>query len=266
VTATQVIVLAKAPVAGRVKTRLCPPCTPVQAAAVAAAALADTLDVVTGSGAGRRILAVDGVYAAPGWVVMPQRGPDLGARLAHAFADADRPGTATLLIGMDTPQLSVRDLDEAFRRLAVPGGSGAVLGPAADGGWWALGLRDNRHASVLAGIATSTASTGADTRSALRRRGLRVDPLRTLTDVDSAADARAVAALCPAGSRFRAAVAAHVPDAGPPPETGPPLETVPPLETGPPLETESRLVTGPPREASPPREARPVPPVAEVVR
>jgi rSAM/selenodomain-associated transferase 1 len=211
-----VIVLAKAPVPGRVKTRLCPPCTPAQAALVAAAALADTLDVVAASRAGRRILAVDGDFEAPaGWEVMPQRGESLGARLAHAFADSDRPGTATVLVGMDTPQLSTRDLDETFRRLAAPHGPGAVLGPAADGGWWALGLRDSRYASVLAGIATSTDRTGADTWDALRRRGLRVAALRRLTDVDTADDARAVAALCPAGSRFPAAVAAHVPAAVP---------------------------------------------------
>ncbi|MEV6846259.1 DUF2064 domain-containing protein [Actinoplanes sp. NPDC051411] len=205
---TQVIVLAKAPVAGRVKTRLCPPCTPSQAAAVAAAALADTLDVVTDARVGRRILAVDGVYAAPpGWDSVPQRDGSLGARIAGAFADSYRRGTATVLVGMDTPQLSTQDFDLMFRQLAVPGGPGAVLGPAADGGWWALGLRDGRHAAVLDGIVTSTATTGAETRSALRRRGLRVASLRILTDVDTAADAYAVSALCPAGSRFRAVMA-----------------------------------------------------------
>jgi uncharacterized protein len=210
----QVIVLAKAPVAGRVKTRLCPPCTPAQAAAVAAAALADTLDVVGASRAGRRVLAVDGVYPAPaGWESLPQRGGSLGSRLAGAFADSYRAGMATVLIGMDTPQLSSHDLDEAFRRLATPGGPGAVLGPAEDGGWWALGLRDGRHAAVLAGIEMSTARTGAETRIALRRRGLRVASLRRLTDVDTAVDAHRVAALCPPGARFPAAVAAGVPKA-----------------------------------------------------
>jgi rSAM/selenodomain-associated transferase 1 len=210
----QVIVLAKAPVAGRVKTRLCPPCTPSQAAAVAAAALADTLDVVAESRAGRRILAVDGPCDPPtGWMVRAQRGATLGFRLAHAFLDCDGPGRPTVLIGMDTPQLSTQDLDDAFRRLTAPGGPDAVLGPASDGGWWTLGLRDARHAAVLAGIATSTATTGAETLAALRARGLRVCSLRTLTDVDRAADAHTVAALCPPGSRFRAAVAANVPRA-----------------------------------------------------
>jgi glycosyltransferase A (GT-A) superfamily protein (DUF2064 family) len=216
VSGSQVIVLAKAPVAGKVKTRLCPPCTPEQAATVAAAALADTLDVVTACGADRRILAVEGAFPAPpGWDVLAQRGDSLGVRLTHAFADSHRAGAATVLVGMDTPRLSTHDLDDALRQLAEPGGPGAVLGPAVDGGWWALGLRDARHASVLAGIVTSTATTGSETRDALLGLGLRVAALRDLTDVDSAPDAFAVAALCPPGSRFAAAVAANVPLAEP---------------------------------------------------
>jgi uncharacterized protein len=233
----QIVVLAKAPVPGRVKTRLCPPCTPAQAATIAAAALADTLDTATASQAGRRVLALDGRYdPPPGWIVLPQRGGSLGARLAAAFADTHRPGTATLLVGMDSPQLTRHDLDDAFGRLLMPGGPGAVLGPAADGGWWALGLRDSRHASVLPGIATSTGDTGADTRAALRRRGLRVADLRTLSDVDTTADASAVAALCPAGARFPAAVAEHVPAVMGPAVTGPAVTG--PAVTGP-------AVTGP---------------------
>lgn len=206
--------MAKAPVPGRVKTRLCPPCTPEQAAAVAEAALADTLGVVAASPAGRRVLVVDGSYDAPGgWDVVPQRGESLGVRLAGAFFDTYRPGTATVLIGMDTPQLSRADLGEALRLLESPSGPEAVLGPAADGGWWALGLRDARHAAVLADIPTSTATTGIDTREALLGLGLRVGTLRPLTDVDTTADALAVAAACAPGSRFPAAVAEHVPSA-----------------------------------------------------
>jgi uncharacterized protein len=211
-TSSQILVLAKAPVAGRVKTRLCPPCTPAQAAAVAAAALADTLETVGASSAVRRILALEGAYLMPpGWEVLSQRGSTLGDRLANAFADVHRPGAPTLLIGMDTPQVSARELDAAFGCLAAPGGPDAVLGPAVDGGWWALGLRDSRHAEVLRDIETSTSRTGEETFAALQRRGLRVGRLGTLTDVDEAPDAVAVAALCPAGARFPAAVAAHVP-------------------------------------------------------
>ena len=210
--APQVLVLAKAPAPGRVKTRLCPPCTLEQAARIAAAALADTLDTVTTAAAGSRVLVVDGDYPAPpGWAKLTQRGESFGDRLANAFADTRTPGTPTVLIGMDTPQLVVNHLDAARGLLATAGGPDAVLGPATDGGWWTLGLRDPGHATVLRTIATSTASTGRRTLLALRRRGLRVHLMPRLRDVDTAADARAVAALCPPDSRFARAVAAEVP-------------------------------------------------------
>lgn len=209
----QVLVLAKAPVPGRVKTRLCPPCTPHQAARVAAAALADTLDTVTAASAGDRVLVVDGHYPpVPRWRALAQRGGPLAHRLVNAFTDTRAAGTATLLVGMDTPQLTRDHLDDALRRLNSPGGPDAVLGLADDGGWWALGLREPAHATVLADIATSTASTGAETLAALRRRGLRVAMLPRLRDVDTAADAHAVAAACPPGRRFARTVAVDVPE------------------------------------------------------
>jgi hypothetical protein len=208
----QVLVLAKAPVPGRVKTRLCPPCTPEQASRVAAAALADTLDTVTAAAGVARVLVVDGRYPAPpGWTMLAQRGGPLGERLANAFADTRTPGTATVLVGMDTPQVTAGHLDTARRLLGMVGGPDAVLGPAVDGGWWALGLRDPGYATVLRTIPTSTSTTGEQTLAALRRRGLRVDLLPHLRDVDTAADARAVAALCPPDSRFADAVAAELP-------------------------------------------------------
>jgi uncharacterized protein len=206
----RIVVLAKTPVPGRVKTRLCPPCTPDQAARIAAAALADTLATVTATPAAARILAVEGDLAAPaGWSRVAQRGGLLGERLAHAYADTALLGQATLLIGMDTPQAGPGLLADASARLTA-GDADAVLGPATDGGWWALGLRDPAHASVLRDIPTSTGETGALTRAALEALGLRVATLPQLTDVDIALDALAVAALCPPGSRFAAAVAAEL--------------------------------------------------------
>ncbi|MFG1847496.1 TIGR04282 family arsenosugar biosynthesis glycosyltransferase [Micromonospora carbonacea] len=221
--APQVLVLAKTPEPGRVKTRLCPPCTPEQAARIAAAALADTLGTVATATAGTRILVVDGAHPAPaGWERLAQRGGPLADRLANAFADtravdpvADRRGAAAaaLLIGMDTPQLTAAHLDAAVGLLGTADGPDAVLGPADDGGWWALGLRQPGHAEALRAIPTSTAHTGRLTLAALRRRGLRVHLLPRLRDVDTAADAHAVAALCPPHSRFALAVAADVPSA-----------------------------------------------------
>ncbi|MBO3744153.1 TIGR04282 family arsenosugar biosynthesis glycosyltransferase [Actinoplanes flavus] len=209
------LVLAKEPRPGRVKTRLCPPYTAGQAARIAAAALADTLHTVSATPAGARILVIDGTYPAPpGWTTLPQRGGSLGERLANAFADAQPKNTATVLIGMDTPQVTAGHLAGALESLTVPGGPDAVLGPAVDGGWWALGLRDPGYAAVLPGIATSTSTTGRLTLDALRRRGLQVELLEPLRDVDTAADARTVAAACPPHSRFAAAVAADVPGPG----------------------------------------------------
>ncbi|GAA1593461.1 TIGR04282 family arsenosugar biosynthesis glycosyltransferase [Actinoplanes couchii] len=220
--AAQLLLLAKAPVPGRVKTRLCPPCTPEQAALVAAAALTDTLAAGTACAARTRVLVVDGVVPAPPrWNTLPQRGDVLGDRLANAFADTRRAGTATVLIGMDTPQITAAHLDAAFTLLGAAGGPDAVLGTAgepdavlgtaSDGGWWALGLRDPGHAEVLRHIPTSVDTTGARTLAALRARGLRVAPLPVLCDVDTADDARRVAALCPPGGLFATAVTAHVP-------------------------------------------------------
>jgi uncharacterized protein len=209
--AAQLLVIAKAPVPGRVKTRLCPPFSPRQAATLAAAALIDTLAAVRTTPAAARTLVVAGRYATPlGWRVVPQRGDSLGERLAHAFADTARPRVASLLIGMDTPQVTAGLLGEAGRALAADGVD-AVLGPALDGGWWLLGLRDPRHARVLRDVPMSTPKTGELTLAALRAEGLRVELLETLHDVDTAADAHAVAVQCAPGSRFAAELARLVP-------------------------------------------------------
>ena len=197
----QLLVIAKEPVPGRVKTRLCPPCTPEQAATIAAAALADTIEVLSATPAVRRTLVLQGDYPVPkGWHVLPQRGDGLGERLANAFADTARHGTATLLVGMDTPQLSLVDCPP-----------GNALGAAEDGGWWALQLENPADATILRTVPMSAADTGARTREALQQRGLVVGQLPVLRDVDTAEDAHAVAALCP-GSRFARAVHALVPD------------------------------------------------------
>jgi hypothetical protein len=204
-----VLLLAKAPVPGRVKTRLCPPCTPEQAAIVAAAALADTVEAIDAIAAARRTLVVDGDLAGPaGWHRLPQRGDGLGARLTNAFADSRRSGMPSLLLGMDTPQADAAVLARATGLLR---GADAVFGAAADGGWWVLGLRDPAHAAILRSIPTSVPTTGANTLAALRGLGLRVAQVPVLRDVDTAADAHAVAALCRSGSRFTAAVSRHVP-------------------------------------------------------
>jgi glycosyltransferase A (GT-A) superfamily protein (DUF2064 family) len=102
---------------------------------------------------------------------------------------------------MDTPQLTPALLLEVAAGLD---GRHAVLGPAPDGGWWVLGLRDPAAAATLRGVRMSTESTGEDTRAALVAAGLSVVDGPSLVDVDTAEDADLVAGACPAGEFGRA--------------------------------------------------------------
>ncbi|MFI1754967.1 DUF2064 domain-containing protein [Streptomyces sp. NPDC020571] len=200
---TTLLVIAKEPRPGRVKTRLTPPFTPAEAAALAEAALADTLSAVAATPARRRVLVLDGApgpWLPPGFDVVPQGAGGLDARLADAFAGCAGPA---LLIGMDTPQVTPDLLDVDFRDCD------AYFGPAEDGGFWALGLARPEPA-LLRGVPMSTPVTGAVQRERLLTAGLRVCDLPPLRDVDTAADARAVAALAPYG-RFAARLAVCTP-------------------------------------------------------
>ena len=201
------LVLAKEPVAGRVKTRLVPPCTPEEAAEVAAASLADTLAAAVASGADRVVLGLEGrpgAWCPPGIAVVDQGTGALADRLETLWAQARGPA---LQVGMDTPQITADLLRTAMDRLATPDADGevdALIGLAEDGGWWALGLRDALP-GCFGGIATSRADTGARQRARLGDLGRRVGLLPTLRDVDRWADALAVAALAPT-TRFARAV------------------------------------------------------------
>ena len=195
-----VVVLAKSPVAGRVKTRLQPTFSGAEAAALAAAAIRDTLDAVAELGPRRTVVAWDGPQVP--WLptsvcVLPQRGTTLDERLEHAFEDvyASEGGPArVLLIGMDTPHLLAADLDVPWSD------DDAVLGPSCDGGYWSIGFC--RHVpDAIRGVPMSTARTGGDQLVRLERLGLRVGLLPMMRDVDDPEDAAAVAAVAPA-TRF----------------------------------------------------------------
>jgi len=191
---TTLLVIAKQPVPGRVKTRLVPPCTHEQAAALAEAALADTLHTVLTVPARRRVLVLDGRpgrWLPRGFDIVPQCAGRLDERLAAAFAAVRGPA---LLIGMDTPQVTAGLLTVDWQA------ADAVFGPADDGGFWALGLRVPDPA-LLRGVPMSTPGTGAVQRARLLAAGLRVADLPRLRDVDTAADAMAVARQAPR-SRF----------------------------------------------------------------
>ena len=206
--APALLVIAKAPVPGRVKTRLTPPCTPEQAARIAAAAIADTLAAVAAvEREARRIVVLDGEpgpWIPDGFDVIAQRGDGLAERLAAAFADAGGPA---FLIGMDTPQVTpallaagldaVRDRDAAF-------------GAALDGGYWGIGLREP-DVRVFEDVPMSEDNTGVVQRARLAILGLQTATLPPLRDIDTIEDARAVAREAPDG-RLAAALAEIEPE------------------------------------------------------
>lgn len=198
------LVLTKSPVAGRVKTRLCPPYSAAQAAALAEAALADTLSAVAEAPARRRVLVLDGEpgpWLEPGFDIVAQGEGGLAERLAAAFAPVEGPA---LLVGMDTPQLRPALLAHAIRSLSDPAND-AVLGATPDGGYWTIGLR-RPDPAVFAGVPMSCTTTAATQRERLHALGLHCQELPVLRDVDTATDAQVVAAETP-GSRFAEAVA-----------------------------------------------------------
>ncbi|MEU2251055.1 DUF2064 domain-containing protein [Streptomyces sp. NPDC019224] len=204
---TTVLVIAKEPLPGRVKTRLTPPFSPAEAARLAEAALADTLHTVATLPAARRVVVLDGApgpWLPPGIEVVEQGTGGLDERLAAAFGACTGPA---LLIGMDTPQITVADLAPALSSGAWDG-CDAWFGPAKDGGFWALGLAEP-DPGLLRGVPMSVPETGAVQRRRLVDAGLAVRDLPRLRDVDTAADAAEVAALAPHG-RFAAELARTV--------------------------------------------------------
>jgi rSAM/selenodomain-associated transferase 1 len=189
------LVIAKQPVAGRVKTRLTPPCSPAQAATLAGAALKDTIHAVANTPARDRLLVFDGDptgWQADGFDVVAQRGDGLGERLQAAFDGIDGPG---LLVGMDTPQLTPSALQEAALALMAPDVD-AVLGPTIDGGYWCIGFK-RPVAGAFEGVPMSSSDTYLRQRQRLSELGLNLRRLQRLRDVDTIADARLVAGSAP---------------------------------------------------------------------
>jgi uncharacterized protein len=209
--AVTLLVVAKAPVPGRAKTRLAATVGDQVAAEIAAAALLDTLDAVAATPVASRVVALTGeLDDAAGadeirrklasFTVIGQRGNDFGDRLANAHADAAAvDGRPVLQIGMDTPQVTAELLADCARRLIE---SPAVLGLARDGGWWALGVDTPAFAECLRNVPMSRPDTGAVTLKALRGNGIDVTLLEELADFDVADDVAAVREVCQPGSRF----------------------------------------------------------------
>ncbi|ORA19650.1 TIGR04282 family arsenosugar biosynthesis glycosyltransferase [Mycobacterium arosiense] len=209
VLAVTLLVVAKAPEPGRAKTRLAASVGDRVAAEIAAAALLDTLDAVAAAPVAARVVALTGDPAGAAnaaeirrrlasFTVIPQRGDDFAARLSNAHVDA-ADGLPVLQIGMDTPQVSADLLAACARRLLE---SPAVLGPARDGGWWALGVGEPAMADCLRTVPMSVPDTGKLTLKALRDNGVDVVTVQTLPDVDVVDDVAVVREACAPASRF----------------------------------------------------------------
>jgi uncharacterized protein len=201
---TAVVVIAKETVPGKVKTRLHPPFSLEQAAELAAASLSDTLAAVSTLGATDRILYFDGAALPAGakdFRVVPQVAGTLDERIAAIFDICSGP---TLLVGMDTPQLSRKHLAQVCDNW--PTDVDAWFGPATDGGFWALALREP-NGELVRGVPMSREDTGVIQLGRLHAAGLRVRLLPPLTDVDTLESANEVAAIAPY-SEFAATLAA----------------------------------------------------------
>ncbi|MGY4542987.1 glycosyltransferase A (GT-A) superfamily protein (DUF2064 family) [Arthrobacter sp. UYNi723] len=200
-----IAVIAKECIAGKAKTRLTPPLTPAQAAALAQTSLSQTLETVRSLPAARRLLVFDGTPRrrdAAGFEVVAQGTGALDERLAAICSRVTGP---LLILGMDTPQISPAPLAELVEdwSAAMPRHD-AWIGPASDGGFWALGLH-RPDGGLVRGVEMSTPRTGARQLARLAGAGLVVGLLPTLTDVDHFADALAAARDC-SGTPFARAV------------------------------------------------------------
>jgi hypothetical protein len=198
-------VMAKAPLPGRAKTRLCPPLRPAQAAALSAAFLRDITENIA---LAARTVPIDGFIAyapagdeaslsghlaagtglvlADGSPAMPPDVRGFGRCLLHAAQALFAMGFgAVCLVNSDSPTLPTEALVAAARALLAPGDR-IVLGPANDGGYYLLGMKQP-HAHLFADIAWSTDGVAAATLSRTEALGLAAVTLATWYDVDDEA-------------------------------------------------------------------------------
>ncbi|RAL23725.1 hypothetical protein DL240_06090 [Lujinxingia litoralis] len=204
---TEVIIFAKAPVEGRVKTRLQPQCTPSQSVTLYRAFLKDVVEMVAGwvgtqdgaratvSWAGEDDDATQGWIREQGVSVVEQGEGDLGARMRRAIGAARTRGAETIIIvGADSPTLSGEHLSLAS---ATVKRCDVVWGPSFDGGYYlvAVGAQEkSRNVLVedviFEGVAWSTADVLAQSWQCARRAGLLPDLLGFWYDVDTFEDVK----------------------------------------------------------------------------
>ncbi|HYB43300.1 MAG TPA: TIGR04282 family arsenosugar biosynthesis glycosyltransferase [Candidatus Methylomirabilis sp.] len=187
-------IMAKAPRAGEVKTRLCPPLDPERAAGLARAFLLDAIEQIRSLEAAAHALSFAPETErpffeelAPDFLLVSQGAGGLGARMVATFEQLFSRGFAgALLVGTDAPTLPTEFLLEALRVIAQPDAD-LVLGPSEDGGYYLVGLTRARPA-LFEDMPWSTPDVLAETSRRARQLQLDVALLPTWFDVDAGPD------------------------------------------------------------------------------
>lgn len=193
---TAVVIMAKVPEAGSVKTRLCPPLAPHTAAALYRAFLVDKIAQVRQLAQARPTIAYTPedsrdffAALAPDFLLIPQQGADLGERLANSFAQCFAMGyTGVMAIDSDSPTLPTDFLQQAVDLLAMPH-TNVVIGPSDDGGYYLIGLRA-LHRELFDNMPWSTAAVAPETQKRATAKGLKIAWLPPWFDIDTAEDLR----------------------------------------------------------------------------
>ena len=187
---TAVMIMAKAPYPGQVKTRLCPPLTPWQAAALCRAFLCEETQVRTLTSARPAIAYTPAagedffVDVAPDFTLIAQQGTDLGERLIHSLEYFLNLGCAGVMaIDSDTPTLPTHCLQQAIALLTKPDVD-VVIGPSDDGGYYLIGIRA-MHRDLFVDMPWSTSAVLPETVRRAEALGLRVAWLPAWFDVDT---------------------------------------------------------------------------------
>ena len=189
---TILVVMAKAPVPGQVKTRLCPPLSPRQAAAVYDCFLRDRLmEMGDLSDCDRAIAYMPAtaagrfkVYAYGAFAIFSQRGDDLGDRMHNIFIDRFREGYgAVVIIGSDSPDLPKSIVTQSFARLSSES-TDVVIGPATDGGYYLVGMK-RPYPELFANVPWSTDKVLSATLTIAQSLGIRTALLPAWSDIDT---------------------------------------------------------------------------------
>jgi rSAM/selenodomain-associated transferase 1 len=193
------IIMAKQPIYGAVKTRLCPPLTAGEAMTLYEAFLRDTIHLVDVACASTANVTPALAYAPPGsrdyflglvperFVLLPQSGQDLGERLCNLPVQARALGfDAAAMISSDSPTLPPRVAARCFEELARPGVD-VALGPCSDGGYYLIGMNEPQP-TLFKDITWSTEYVMQETLAAAERAGLKVATLPAWYDADTVED------------------------------------------------------------------------------